>query len=52
MSHFLSVFMLITAVVPTVCLGVAAWRLSDEKDAEALAKFRTNFMGGKTTPKR
>lgn len=52
MSHFLSVFMLITAVVLTVCLGVAAWRLSDEKDADSTGQIPDQFYGWKTTPKK
>ncbi len=46
-SQFLSTLLLVAAVVLTVCFGVAAWRLSDEKDiVTSLAKFRASPMAG------
>lgn len=34
MSHFLSVLLLVTAVLLTGCFGVAAWRTPDERGVE------------------
>lgn len=31
-SQFLSMLLLTTAVILSVCFGVAAWRLSDDRD--------------------
>ncbi|BBO04208.1 hypothetical protein SG09_35580 [Bradyrhizobium ottawaense] len=32
LSQFLSMLLIVAAVVLTVCFGVAAWRLSDERE--------------------
>jgi hypothetical protein len=51
-SQFLSVFMLVAAVVLTVCFGVAAWRLSDEKDVDITGQIPRQSYGWKATPNR
>ena len=39
MSHFLSVLFLATALTLTVCIGVAAWRVSEEKAVEVTGQI-------------
>lgn len=51
-SHFLSVFLLVAAVVLTVCFGVAAWRLSDERDVDITGQIPHQSYGWKPTPNR
>ncbi|WGD48524.1 hypothetical protein QA641_22980 [Bradyrhizobium sp. CB1650] len=52
MSQFLSVLMLVTALTLTVCFGVAAWRLSDEKAADITGQIPHPSYGWKSTPTR
>ena len=49
MSQFLSTLLLATAVVLTVCFGVAAWRLSDEKDIDVTGQIPRQSYGWKPT---
>ena len=51
-SQFLSMLLLTTAVVLTVCFGVAAWRLSDEKDIDITGQIERQWHGGKGAPAR
>ncbi|GAA0005561.1 hypothetical protein BDS110ZK4_25140 [Bradyrhizobium diazoefficiens] len=46
-SQFLSTLLLVTAVVLTVCFGVAAWRLSDEKDLDVTGRIPRQSYGWK-----
>lgn len=52
MSQFLSMMLLTTALVLTVCLGVAAWRLSDEKDVDITGEISHESYGWKTPANR
>lgn len=45
MSHFLSVLLLVTAVFLTVCLGVSAWRISDERGVEITGQIPHQSLG-------
>lgn len=47
MSQFLSTLLLVAAVVLTVCFGVAAWRLSDEKDIDVTGQIPRQSYGWK-----
>ncbi|WP_271570432.1 hypothetical protein [Bradyrhizobium sp. CCBAU 11386] len=49
MSQFLSMLLLVAAVVLTVCFGVAAWRLSDEKDIDVTGQIPRQSYGWKPT---
>jgi hypothetical protein len=51
-SQFLSMLLLTTAVVLTVCFGVAAWRLSDEKDIDITGQIARQSYGWKGAPAR
>ncbi|SFN02809.1 hypothetical protein SAMN05216573_10791 [Bradyrhizobium sp. Rc3b] len=51
-SQFLSMLLLATAVVLTVCFGVAAWRLSDEKDVDITGQIPRHSYGWKGSPTR
>lgn len=51
-SQFLSTLLLTTAVVLTVCFGVAAWRLSDEKDVDITGRIPRQSYGWKASPTR
>ncbi|MDA9448872.1 hypothetical protein CO683_23750 [Bradyrhizobium ottawaense] len=51
-SQFLSMLLLTTAVVLTVCFGVAAWRLSDEKDTDITGQIARQSYGWKAAPAR
>lgn len=44
-SQFLSVVMMVTAVVLTVLFGVAAWRVSDGRDADITATIPHEAYG-------
>lgn len=44
--------LLTTAVVLTVCFGVAAWRLSDEKDVDITGQIPRQSYGWKVPPTR
>jgi hypothetical protein len=44
--------LLTTAVVLTVCFGVAAWRLSDEKDIDITGQIARQSYGWKGAPAR
>ena len=46
-SQFLSTLLLVAAVVLTVCFGVAAWRLSDEKDIDVTGQIPRQSYGWK-----
>jgi len=48
-SQFLSTLLLVAAVVLTVCFGVAAWRLSDEKDIDVTGQIPRQSYGWKPT---
>ncbi|MCP3370760.1 hypothetical protein [Bradyrhizobium cajani] len=37
MSHFVSMLLLAIALILTLCFGVAAWRLSADKEADITA---------------
>lgn len=50
MSHFLSVLLLATALMLTICLGVAAWRVSEGKDADITATIPHQAYGWKARP--
>ncbi|QOG17901.1 MULTISPECIES: hypothetical protein [Bradyrhizobium] len=52
MSQFLSMLLLVAAVVLTVCFGVAAWRLSDEKELEVTGQIARQTYGWKAPPTR
>jgi hypothetical protein len=43
MSHFVAVLLLMTTLMLTLCLGVAAWRVSDE-GAETRVQFQPMWM--------
>ncbi|MGY3075823.1 hypothetical protein ACVWZZ_002194 [Bradyrhizobium sp. LM6.10] len=45
MSHFLSVLLLVTTVLLTVCFGVAAWRISDERGLEISGQIPRQSFG-------
>ncbi|MCK1716627.1 hypothetical protein [Bradyrhizobium sp. 141] len=47
-----SMLLLTTAVVLTVCFGVAAWRLSDEKDVDITGQIPSPSYGWKGPPAR
>lgn len=49
MSHFLSVLLLVTAAFLTVCFGVAAWRISDDKSADITGQIPHQSYGVKPT---
>jgi hypothetical protein len=49
-SQFLSVLLLATAVLLTVCMGVAAWRISDGRDADITATMPGHEYGLKGGP--
>ncbi|MDA9477883.1 hypothetical protein XI03_26060 [Bradyrhizobium sp. CCBAU 65884] len=49
-SQFLSMLLLTTAVVLTICFGVAAWRLSDEKDVYITGQIPRQSYGWKGSP--
>lgn len=49
-SQFLSMLLLVAAVFLTVCFGVAAWRLSDEKDLDVTGQIAP--YGWKAPPTR
>ncbi|OKO85318.1 hypothetical protein AC629_19385 [Bradyrhizobium sp. NAS80.1] len=49
-SQFLSTLLLVTAVVLTVCFGVAAWRLTDERDIDITGKVPHLTYGWKASP--
>ncbi|MGX1322893.1 hypothetical protein AB7M17_006346 [Bradyrhizobium sp. USDA 377] len=51
-SQFLSMLLLVAAVVLTVCFGVAAWRLSDEKDLDVTGQIARQSYGWKASPTR
>jgi len=51
-SQFVSMLLLTTAVVLTVCFGVAAWRLSDEKDLDITSQIPRQTYGWKGSPTR
>ncbi|OPY95568.1 hypothetical protein A5906_06110 [Bradyrhizobium sacchari] len=51
-SQFLSMLLLVAAVVLTVCFGVAAWRLSDEKDLDVTGQIARQSYGWKAAPTR
>lgn len=51
-SQFLSVLLLGTALMLTVCFGVAAWRLSDEKGADITGQIPHQSYGWKAMPTR
>lgn len=50
MSQFLSVLMLATALTLTVCLGVAAWRQSSDKDVDITATIPHQEYGWRAKP--
>jgi hypothetical protein len=49
-SQFLSVLLLATALTLTVCLGVAAWRQSADKDVDITATIPHQQYGWGTRP--
>ena len=49
-SQFLSVLMLATALTLTVCLGVAAWRQSADKDVDITATIAHQETGWRARP--
>ncbi|OAF12109.1 hypothetical protein AXW67_21245 [Bradyrhizobium neotropicale] len=51
-SQFLSVLLLAMALMLTVCFGVAAWRLSDEKGADITGQIPHQSYGWRPTPAR
>ena len=51
-SQFLSMLLLTTAVVLTVCFGVAAWRLSDGKDIDITGQIPRQSYGWRGPPGR
>lgn len=51
-SQFLSMLLLVAAVFLTVCFGVAAWRLSDEKDLDVTGQIARQSHGWKALPTR
>lgn len=51
-SQFLSVLLLATALMLTVCFGVAAWRLSDERGLDITGQIPHPSYGWKPTPAR
>jgi hypothetical protein len=51
-SQFVSVFLLVTAVVLTVCFGVAAWRLSDQRDTDITGQIPHQSFGWRGSPTR
>ncbi|MEK9281194.1 hypothetical protein MTR72_16490 [Bradyrhizobium sp. ISRA442] len=52
MSQFLSVLLLATALMLTVCFGVAAWRLSDERGLDITGQIPHPSYGWKPMPAR
>ncbi|WP_187435936.1 hypothetical protein [Bradyrhizobium hipponense] len=52
MSQFLSMLLLAAAIVLTVCFGVAAWRISDEKDLNITGQISSQSYGWKAPPAR
>lgn len=50
LSQFLSTFLLATAVVLTICFGVAAWRISDGEDVEITGQIPGQSYGWRTSP--
>lgn len=44
-SHFVSMLLLATALVLTLCFGVAAWRLSADKEADITATISHQEYG-------
>ncbi|MFK4507053.1 hypothetical protein IQ17_01648 [Bradyrhizobium daqingense] len=51
-GQFLSMLLLTTAVVLTVCFGVAAWRLSGEKDVDITGQIPSQSYGWKAPANR
>lgn len=51
-SQFLSMLLLTTAVVLTVCFGVAAWRLSDEREIDITGQITRQSHGWEGPPSR
>jgi hypothetical protein len=51
-SQFLSMLLLVAAVFLTVCFGVAAWRLSDEKDLDVTGQIARQSYGWRAPPTR
>ncbi|WBL82293.1 hypothetical protein I3J27_18345 [Bradyrhizobium xenonodulans] len=50
MSQFVSMLLLVAAVVLTVCFGVAAWRLSADRDADVTATIPHQEYGWRSRP--
>ena len=46
-SQFVSMLLLVIAVVLTVCFGVAAWRLSDQSDTDITGQIPHQSYGWK-----
>jgi len=49
-SQFVSMLLLVTAVVLTVCFGVAAWRLSDQRDIDITGQIPHQSHGWRGAP--
>ncbi|WP_167406574.1 hypothetical protein [Bradyrhizobium forestalis] len=50
MSHFVSMLLLATALILTLCFGVAAWRLSADKEADITATISHQEYGWRLRP--
>jgi hypothetical protein len=46
-GHFLSILLLATALMLTVCFGVAAWRVSDGNDPDITGRIPYSAYGWK-----
>lgn len=49
-SHFVSMLLLATALILTLCFGVAAWRLSADKEAGIAVTISRQEYGWRTRP--
>lgn len=52
MSHFVSMFLLVIAVALTICFGVAAWHLTDQKDTDITGQISRQSDGWRGLPTR